>query len=191
MNLTLKALLGLVAALVMGSMVSGTAFAGNGKHYNRDRGHQGYQYQAGSKHDGGRHYGRKRFGGHNYSYKRRYSYKRHFGQRRHFGYFYFYGRPRHYGLNRFYSPYYVPPYWRGYAQPRGQYVPPQVTYVQPQVDYQRQPAPTPAPLPSGCRMTREYQTRVVVGGEYVDAYGDTCLQADGSWKRGPAKIVPD
>ena len=29
MNLTLKALMGLVAALVMGSMVSGTALAGN------------------------------------------------------------------------------------------------------------------------------------------------------------------
>ncbi len=184
MNLTLNALMGLVAALVMGSMVSGTAFAGNGKHHNRDRGHQGYQYQVGSKHDGGRHYGRKRHGGHKYSYKRH-------RQKRHFGYFYFYGYPRHYGYKRFYSPYYVPPYWRGYAQPRVQYVPPQVTYVQPQVDYQWQPAPTPAPLPPGCKMTREYQTRVVVGGTYVDAYGDACLQADGSWKRGPTKIVPN
>ena len=63
MNLTLKALMGLVAALAMGSMVSGTAFPGNGKHYNRDRGHQGCQYQVGSKHDGGRHYGRERHGG--------------------------------------------------------------------------------------------------------------------------------
>ncbi len=184
MNLTLKALMGLVAALVMGSMVSGTAFAGNGKQHHRDRGHHGYQYQVGSKHDGGRHFGRKRHGGHKYRHKRH----RH---KRHFGYFYFYGLPRHYGHKRFYSPYYVPPYWRGYTQPRGQYVPPQVTYVQPQVDYQWQPAPTQVPLPPGCRMTREYQTRVIVGGEYVDAYGDACLQADGSWKRGPAKIVPD
>ncbi len=92
MNLTLKALMGLVAALVMGSMVSGTAFAGNGKHHYRDRGQHGYQYQVGSKRDGGRHYGRKRHGGHKYSYKR-HGQKRHFRPKRHFGYFYFYGRP--------------------------------------------------------------------------------------------------
>ena len=183
-NKSIVAAAAIVLIAGIGSMVSGTAFAGNGKHHHRDRGHQGYQYQVGSKHDGGRHYGRKRHGGHKYSYKRH-------RQKRHFGYFYFYGHPRHYGHKRFYPPYYVPPYWRGYAQPRGQYVPPQVTYVQPQVDYQWQPAPTQAPLPPGCRMTREYQTRVVVGGEYVDAYGDACLQADGSWKRGPAKIVPN
>ncbi len=179
MSLTLKPLIGLVAALVMGSIVSGTALAGNGKHHHRDRGHHGYQYQAGSKHHGGRHYDRKRYGGHKYRHKR------------HFRYSYFFGRPHQYGYKRFYRPYYVPPYWSGYAQPRGQYVPPQVSYVQPQVDYQWQPAPTPAPLPPGCRMTREYQTRVVVGGTYVDAYGDACLQADGSWKRGPVKIVPN
>ncbi len=182
MNLTLKTLMGVVAALVMGSMVSGTAFAGNGKYHRKDRGHPGYQYQDGYKQDGGRHYGRKRHGGHKYSYKRH-------RPKRHFGYFYFYGRPHNYRHKRFLPPYYVPPYWRGYAQPRGRYVRPQVTYVQPQVDYQRQPAP--APLPPECRMTREYQTRVVVGGEYVEAYGDECLQADGSWKRGPAKIVPN
>ena len=59
MNLTLKHLMGLVAALVMGSIVSGTALAGNGKHQHRDREHHGYQYQAGSEHQGGRHYDRK------------------------------------------------------------------------------------------------------------------------------------
>jgi surface antigen len=40
-------------------------------------------------------------------------------------------------------------------------------------------------------MIREYQTQIVVGGEKVDAYGDTCLLADGSWRRGVPKLVPD
>lgn len=43
--------------------------------------------------------------------------------------------------------------------------------------------------PSTCLMTREYQTEIVVGGELVPAYGEACLQPDGSWYRGPA--VPD
>jgi hypothetical protein len=43
--------------------------------------------------------------------------------------------------------------------------------------------------PSTCLMTREYQTEIVVGGELVPAYGQACLQPDGSWYRGPA--VPE
>ncbi len=124
-----------------------------------------------------------RFGGHGFGH--------HFRQLYFYGHANYYGSRSYYGHQYYYPPYYITPYWRGYAQPRGQYVLPQVRYDQPQVDYQRQPAPTPAPLPPGCRMTREYQTRVAVGGKYVDAYGDACLQADGSWKRGPAKIVPN
>ena len=48
----------------------------------------------------------------------------------------------------------------------------------------------PAPLPPSCLMIREYQTQVVVGGRVAVAYGDACLQADGSWRLGPPKIPP-
>ena len=124
-----------------------------------------------------------RFGGHGFGH--------------HFRQLYFYGHANYYGSRGYYGhkyyyypPYYITPYRTVYTLPRAQYIQPQVTYAQPKVDYHR-PVPTEAPLPPGCIMTREYQTRVAVGGKYVDAYGDTCLQADGSWKRGPAKIVPD
>lgn len=32
-----------------------------------------------------------------------------------------------------------------------------------------------------CLQVREYQTRIVIGGRSVPAYGDACLQPDGSW----------
>ena len=124
----------------------------------------------------------QRFGGHGFG--------RHFRQLYFYGHTNYYGSRGYYGHQYYYPPYYITPYRTVYAQPRAQYIQPQVTYSQPKVDYHR-PVPTEAPLPPGCIMTREYQTRVAVGGKYVDAYGDTCLQADGSWKRGPAKIVPD
>jgi hypothetical protein len=34
-----------------------------------------------------------------------------------------------------------------------------------------------------CLQLREYQTEIVVGGRTVPAYGDACLQPDGSWKK--------
>jgi len=44
--------------------------------------------------------------------------------------------------------------------------------------------------PAGtCLQEREYQTKVIVGGKQVDAYGTACLQPDGSWRRGPAQLV--
>jgi hypothetical protein len=33
-----------------------------------------------------------------------------------------------------------------------------------------------------CRQVREYQTEIVIGGRSVPAYGNACLQADGSWQ---------
>jgi len=42
---------------------------------------------------------------------------------------------------------------------------------------------------STCLQEREYQTKVIVGGKQVDAYGTACLQPDGSWRRGPAQLV--
>ena len=42
---------------------------------------------------------------------------------------------------------------------------------------------------SSCLQEREYQTKVIVGGRSVDAYGTACLQPDGSWSRGPAELA--
>ncbi len=47
----------------------------------------------------------------------------------------------------------------------------------------------PAATASTCLQEREYQTRVMVGGREVEAYGTACLQPDGSWRRGPAQPV--
>ncbi len=147
------------------------------------KGGHGFRGQRFGGHGFGRHGFRgQRFGGHGFG--------RHFRQLYFYGHTNYYGSRGYYGHQYYYPPYYITPYRTVYAQPRAQYIQPQVTYAQPKVDYHR-PVPTEAPLPPGCIMTREYQTRVAVGGKYVDAYGDTCLQADGSWKRGPAKIVPD
>jgi hypothetical protein len=41
-----------------------------------------------------------------------------------------------------------------------------------------------------CLQQREYQSRVIVGGRTVDAYGTACLQPDGSWRYGPAELEP-
>jgi hypothetical protein len=64
--------------------------------------------------------------------------------------------------------------------PRQQYVPP----APPPRAYQ--PRPDPA---SACLQEREYQMTVIVGGKEAQAYGTACLQPDGSWYRGPAKVV--
>ncbi len=42
--------------------------------------------------------------------------------------------------------------------------------------------------PSSCRQTREYQTKVTIGGRTENAYGTACLQADGTWLRGPLSV---
>lgn len=42
--------------------------------------------------------------------------------------------------------------------------------------------------PRSCRQTREYQTKVTIGGRTENAYGTACLQADGSWLRGPLSV---
>lgn len=43
---------------------------------------------------------------------------------------------------------------------------------------------------ASCRQIREYQTTITVGGQSVPAYGQSCLQPDGSWKLGPAIPEP-
>jgi surface antigen len=45
-------------------------------------------------------------------------------------------------------------------------------------------------LPSDREIICENQTKVMVDGKAVDAYGDACLMPDGSWKRGPGKMAP-
>jgi len=41
-----------------------------------------------------------------------------------------------------------------------------------------------------CLQVREYQTIIIIGGEEQEAYGDACLQPDGSWTQGVPKTVP-
>ena len=150
------------------------------RHFKGGHGFRGHRFGGhGFGHHGFRGH---RFGGHGFGH--------HFRQLYFYGHANYYGSRGYYGHKYYYPPYYITPYRTVYTLPRAQYIQPQVTYAQPKVDYHR-PVPTEAPLPPVCIMTREYQTRVAVGGKYVDAYGDTCLQADGSWKRGPAKIVPN
>ncbi len=84
--------------------------------------------------------------------------------------------------------YYDPPRpYRSHRHHRRDY-----EYDQPRVVY-REVAPTyRAAVPSNhCLQEREYQTTVVIGGKEVAAYGTACLQPDGSWRRGAAKLVPD
>lgn len=42
-----------------------------------------------------------------------------------------------------------------------------------------------------CLQEREYTTTVIIGGKEAEAYGTACLQPDGTWLRGPAKLVPE
>jgi hypothetical protein len=63
-------------------------------------------------------------------------------------------------------------------------------YVPAPVRYAGRPAQART-LPPNCLMIREYQTRLTVGGRQVEAYGDTCLQSDGSWRRFAPKLVPE
>ncbi len=42
-----------------------------------------------------------------------------------------------------------------------------------------------------CLQTREYTTTIIIEGKTVEAYGNRCLQPDGSWRYGPARPVPD
>ncbi len=103
--------------------------------------------------------------------------------------FSYYGHRPYYGYSYGYPGY--------YRYPRPIYVQPSIQYIEPSPVYAAPPAvqqytnPPPAQLPEGCRMIREYQTQITAGGRLVDAYGDACLKADGSWERGAPKIVPE
>ena len=89
-------------------------------------------------------------------------------------------------------------YWYGGWMPTRIYRHPPTVHIVPQIRYIVRPTPPPriahvrqhATLPLGCLMIREYQTRIIIGGREVEAYGDACMQPDGSWRRGPPKLVP-
>lgn len=61
--------------------------------------------------------------------------------------------------------------------------------IQPQSEVYAAPQYNYAPGGTRCLQQREYQSKVIVGGKPVDAYGTACLQPDGSWHRGPAQLV--
>jgi len=71
-----------------------------------------------------------------------------------------------------------------YGPPPGYRPVPQAVYSEPPITVAERPA-------GACLQEREYQTKVIVNGRKVDAYGVACLQPDGSWHQGPARLVPD
>jgi hypothetical protein len=65
--------------------------------------------------------------------------------------------------------------------------------------YYSQPVATPPRSVGGyqapyadntCLQQREYQTKIMVGGQQVNGYGTACLQPDGSWRYGTAQAEP-
>lgn len=74
-----------------------------------------------------------------------------------------------------------------YAQPQQPYYGQQQQPAQPQYNYQPQQT---AAQNSSCLQSREYQTTIEIGGESVPAYGQACLQQDGSWKFGDPIAAP-
>ncbi len=151
------------------------SFAGGGGH--------GYRHHHGYDH----HYGYRRHG--SYAHRHR-GYRHYYGPGLLFG-FSFHGHRRYFGRR----PYYGYPGYHDY--PPMSYPPPAVRWNQPNRVYvappqaQQQQSPGPAQRPEDCKMIREYQTQIMVGGKLVDAYGDACLKEDGSWERGPPKIPPE
>ncbi|MBT5186342.1 MAG: hypothetical protein HOM01_06015 [Kordiimonadaceae bacterium] len=66
-------------------------------------------------------------------------------------------------------------------------------YTQPQQQgYVQQPQQQQyAAQNDNCLQSREYTTTIEIGGESVPAYGQACLQQDGSWKFGDPVAVPN
>ena len=115
-----------------------------------------------------------------------------------YGINYSYGYPYNYGYDYSSYGYNYPYYGSGYNyySPSYRYTPStQVVYVDRPVEvpvYQDQPI-DPAYLPEedpNCLQVREYTTTIEIGGEGVPAYGQACLQPDGSWKFGGPIAVP-
>lgn len=94
----------------------------------------------------------------------------------------------------YYQPGYAPAYYdypppRHYHRPPPRevvYYPPPPVYAAPAPRYYGAPVTYEAPVqqPSNAGYCREYQSTVTVGGRAVPAYGQACMQPDGSWKLG-------
>ena len=115
---------------------------------------------------------------------RHHRYGRYHHGRRHYGHGYY--RRGHYGHGHYGYPYYRHRTHRHrhvtYTQVVPVNPPKQVRSVRSAaIEQQRQ----------DCRMIREYQTTITIGGKEVPAYGDACLQPDGSWRLGAPKPVPE
>jgi hypothetical protein len=148
----------------------------------RDRGHRdhGSSYDRGGSHGSyGRHGSRqRRHVGSRRSHR--------FGHRRHFnGYNYLAGVLSGYAVHHLFHPYSYP---RRYYSRSVYVTEPRVTVVERPAAIVRTSSGTTR---SSCLQEREYQTTVLVGGSEVEAYGAACLQQDGSWLRGPVKLVPE
>jgi len=65
-----------------------------------------------------------------------------------------------------------------------------VKYAQPNQQTWTQ-SQAPAQPDNNCLQVREYQTTITIGGRDVRAYGQSCLQPDGSWKLGTPIPEPD
>lgn len=70
------------------------------------------------------------------------------------------------------------------------YYPRRYKYVEPTTVYVESPPPTVSasvePSPKKiCLQEREYQTKLTIDGQEVEAHGVACLQPDGSWRLNP------
>lgn len=109
------------------------------------------------------------------------------------------GNPYYSGYDSDPYPYYAAP---AYYPSRPVYAPPPAYYDPSPAYYDRSPAyydrspynsgyqqSAYTPPAESCLQTREYQTQINVGGEWVPAYGTACLKPDGSWEQGPAQLA--
>ena len=70
-------------------------------------------------------------------------------------------------------------------------------YLGPRYAPQSLPQPAPAAATAyrrpdaPCLQVREYQTEIVIGGKIAPAYGDACLQPDGSWQKISGPLVAE
>jgi hypothetical protein len=152
----------LVPMLLVGILLSSALWAGGNRYYNNDR----ISYSLGL----------------NFGYPPPY---------RNYGYYPGYGpyRPPYSGSIGFgYSSGYYDAFSLFFSLPiyfgqRYEPVPSQQTVLVPSVKR------TTQSTPAGCLQQREYQTRIVIGGKEVPAYGTACLQADGSWQVVSGPIV--
>jgi len=157
--------------------------------YNKHRSNHGY-----NNHNKGHKYNRHRDWRNNYRHNHKRYHKRH-GYYRSHGYYRNRGRGDEVALGLlaggllFYA---MTANQRGSNYDRNVYVQQQPVYVQPQQQQwtQKQPVVQPQNIDRSCLQVREYQTTITVGGQSVPAYGQSCLQEDGSWKLGPAIPEP-